>query len=274
MSGGLNSDGECFIFIDDEGLKDAPWKLDLASLEHPIFALTAGDMNVFIYKHNDCTITVNPGTKGRATMHDKELWIYCIARLIQLKNQGQPVAKTVRFSAYNFLKCTGRGVSGRAYRRMGEMLARLTGTRIETNLESSGKKQRGFFGLVDAAKISELDGAVAVEVTLPDWLMRSIDSLKVLTLDREYFNLRSPLTRRIYELARKHCGSQQRFKISMRLLQKKSGSVSSLREFRSAIKKLVETRELPGYRVSIGAKDMVIFQHGADEGTCLHPHHA
>lgn len=55
---------------------------DLASMEHPIFALKAGDKRVRNYEHNGNTLSVQPGAFGRATIHDKDLWLYCIGRLV------------------------------------------------------------------------------------------------------------------------------------------------------------------------------------------------
>ena len=52
---------------------------------------------------------------------------------------------------------------------------------------------------------------------------------EVLTLHRDYFRLRKPLERRMYELARKHCGKQDEWSISLELLRKKCGSASRTR---------------------------------------------
>ncbi|MGD9665084.1 MAG: replication initiator protein A [Novosphingobium sp.] len=61
--------------------------------------------------------------------------------------------------------------------------------------------------------------------------------------------LRKPIERRIYELARKHCGHQSSWKCSLGILHKKSGSKSDLREFRRAIRHLAKHDHLPDYRV-------------------------
>jgi plasmid replication initiation protein len=57
---------------------------------------------------------------------------------------------------------------------------------------------------------------VQVTVTLSDWLFRAVLAKSVLTLSRDYFRLRKPLERRIYELARKHCGRQPEWRVSVR----------------------------------------------------------
>ncbi|MFP3386762.1 replication initiator protein A, partial [Tritonibacter sp. SIMBA_163] len=61
------------------------------------------------------------------------------------------------------------------------------------------------------------------------WLYRAVLSDSVVPLWREYFRLRKPLERRIYELARQHCGRQDRWQISVGPLLKKSGSASARR---------------------------------------------
>ena len=65
--------------------------------------------------------------------------------------------------------------------------------------------------------------------------------------------------RRIYELARKHCGEQDEWKISLELLHKKTGASSHYREFKSMIRELVENDHLPDYRVAL-EDEMVIFR--------------
>lgn len=253
------------FFVAD--ILDAAPKDDIASMEHPLFALKAGDMRVRTYERNGTVVKVMPGTYGCATIHDKDLWIYCVSQWVEAKNRGREITRTVRFTAYDFLRVTNRRTkdraSGTTYRRMGEMLGRLTGTRIETNIETAGRRERGFFGLVDSAKVIERDSdgrMVAMEVTLPDWLFRNVDAMHVLTLSRDYFRLRKPIDRRIYELARKHCGAQPKWRVSLKTLHEKSGSTAQLRNFRGDVKKLAASNELPDYQVVFNADaDAVTF---------------
>jgi plasmid replication initiation protein len=257
------------VFVAD--ILEAAPKDDLASMEHPLFALKAGDRRVRRYKRNGVTIEVRPGIKGLATIHDKDVWIYCISQMVEALNRGRAdVGRTVRFTAYDFLVTTNRRTDGDSYKRMGEALERLSESRIVTNIETAGKRERAGFGLVDSWRIIERDHdgrMVAVEVTLPDWLWRSVKAKHVLTLSRDYFRIRKPLDRRIYELARKHCGVQPKWRVSVKALHEKSGSTAPLREFRRLVKALADSNELPDYRMTFDATgDAVTFYARAQKG--------
>lgn len=240
------------FFIAD--ILDAAPKDDVASMEHPLFALRAGDKRVRRYVRNDVTVTIKPGFDGCATIHDKDVWIYCISQLVEAMNRGrEDVGRTVRFVAYDFLVTTNRRTDGDSYKRLGDALSRLRETTIETNIETKNQRERRGFGLIDSWAVIEKspfdDRMVAVEVTLPDWLYRSVEARHVLTIHRDYFRLRKPLDRRIYELARKHCGAQPKWHVTIKTLHEKSGSADVLRNFRRAIKELTESGDLPGYRM-------------------------
>lgn len=129
----------------------------------------------------------------------------------------------------------------------------MRGTTIITNIETAGRRERHGFGLIDGFKIVERDPGdqrmVALEVTLPDWLHRSVQTKQVLTLSRSYFRIRRPLDRRIYELARKHCGAQSKWRVSLPVLQAKTGSTSAMPKFRMNVKALVAAGDLPDYRI-------------------------
>ena len=257
------------FFVAD--ILDAAPKDDMASMEHPLFALKAGDKRVRVYERNGSTVTVKPGHDGCATIHDKDLWIYCISHLVEAINRGrEDVGRVVRLTAYDFLVATNRRTDGDSYKRMGDALARLSGTRIETNIATDGQRERAGFGLVDSWRVIERDGddrMVAIEITLPDWLWRSVKAKHVLTLSPDYFRLRKPLDRRIYELARKHCGAQPKWCVSLKTRLEKSGSTAPLRNFRGDIKKLSESNELPDYRVAFnGEADTVTFYARAAKG--------
>lgn len=259
------------FFIAD--IMDAIPKDDIGSMEHPLFALKSGDTRRRIYERNGTTVTVMPGQTGCATIHDKDLWIYCISHLVEAMNRGrEDVSRTVRFTMYDFLVTTNRPTSGVGYQRAAEALRRLSGTRVETNIETDGYREREGFGLVDAWRVVEKarndDRMVAVEVDLPRWLWRAVSARQILTLSRDYFRLRKPLDRRIYELARKHCGQQPRWRVGLKTLYEKSGSADTLRKFRAAIKVLAEANALPDYRLTFEQEgDTVTFYSRGSKGS-------
>jgi plasmid replication initiation protein len=251
------------FFVAD--ILDAAPKDDAASMEHPLFALRSGDKRIRFYERNGVNVEVRPGQSGCATIHDKDVWIYCISQLVEAMNRDRKdVSRTVRFVAHDFLVTTNRPTAGVGYDRMGEALRRLSETRIETNIATNGRRERRGFGLIDSWAVIEKsptdDRMVAVEVTLPDWLYRAVEAHQVLTLSRDYFRLRKPLDRRIYELARKHCGAQPKWRVTVATLHEKSGSMASQKEFRRLVKELVESGELPDYRMVFdAASDAVTF---------------
>ena len=155
---------------------------------------------------------------------------------------------------------------------MADALSRLKGTTIETNIETNGYRERRGFGLIESWRVIEKDREtermVAIEVTLPDWLFRSVKSMNVLTLSPDYFRLRKPIDRRIYELVRKHCGKQPRWEISVKNLYEKSGSTRPLRNFRVDIKSLAASNQLPDYRVKYDEEtDKLTFYSRASKGS-------
>lgn len=100
---------------------------------------------------------------------------------------------------------------------------------------------------------------VRLEVTVSDWFFNALIGKEVLTINREYFRLRKPLERRLYELARKHCGKQPEWKIGLENLRGKCGALSPLKYFRYQLREIIRTDHLPDYRIALDDKDKVTF---------------
>jgi plasmid replication initiation protein len=247
---------------------DAAPKGDMASMEHPIFSLsTKPDHHVRRYEHGDSFVEIKPSIDGLATVHDRDILIYCISQVMAAVNDNREVAQVVRFKAHDLLKATNRMTNGRGYESLKAALERLAGTRINTNIVTGGKEIFNNFGLIDRFEIvrETRDGRMQeVEVKLSDWVFNAVQYNEVLTLHRDYFRLRKPIERRIYELARKHCGRQSEWRISLSLLQKKCGATSSPREFRRLINTIIEEdtayAHIPDYSVEYESEDMILFR--------------
>lgn len=252
------------LFVCD--IFDATPKGDMASMEHPIFSLsTKPDLRIRRYEHGDRFVEITPSAKGLATVHDRDILIYCISQLIAALNLNKPVSQTVKLKAHDLLVVTNRTTGGEAYEGLKAALERLRGTTISTNIITGGEEDLNVFGLIENAKIvrQTRDGRMQeVEIKLSDWVFNAIRAKEVLTLHRDYFRLRKPLERRMYELARKHCGQQSTWSISLELLQKKCGSNSTEKEFRRLVKTIVIQDEVhshfPDYAVTM-SDDMVCF---------------
>ncbi|SFJ32474.1 Replication initiator protein A [Albimonas pacifica] len=238
----------------------------MSSMEHPVFSLsTKPDMRPRRYERGGNWIEISPSRYGIATVHDRDVLIYCISQCMAALNEGRQVQRSMRFKAYDLLVATNRQTSGRGYELLKDALRRLQGTQIETNLRQGGKEYFKIFGLVESAQIvrETRDGRMLdVEITLSDWVWDAIENNNVLTMSRQYFQLRKPLERRLYELARKHCGMQPEWKIGLDTLREKCGSGSTDKEFRRLIGKIIVDDEqhdhMPDYTFTIEGDNVVV----------------
>lgn len=251
------------FFIAD--ILDAVPKGDMGSMEHPLFSLSKKpDMTERHYEHNGNSLHVIPSGRGLATIWDKDILVYCVSQLVAGINLGREPSPTLHITAHDLLTATNRHTGGKNYAQLEEALNRLRGTTINTNLVTGGKADKRGFGMIDKWRIVERsatdDRMTAMEITLSDWLYRAALSREVLSLNPDYFRLASGIERRIYELARKHCGNQSQWRVGVELLYKKSGSRSPLKRFRHEIKRIAGSGIMPDYRIQFDAsKDQVVF---------------
>ena len=246
---------------------DYAMKDDGATMEAPIFTLgTKPDLSIWTWESKDKSksIKVAPSVLGRATQFDKDVLIYVVSQLTEALNRGRDDAnRTVRFTVYDYLVTTNRGVGGSDYKRLQEAFERLAGTRITTDIRTGGERVKEGFGIIDTWRIIEKskedERMVAVEITLSRWLYNAVQAFEVLTIHPDYFRLRKPLARRLYEIARKHCGHQTSWAIGLELLKGKAGSKSTIKEFRRAVRAIETDDSLPEYRVMVGHDDKVTF---------------
>jgi plasmid replication initiation protein len=244
------------FFICD--VTDAIPKDDMGSMEHPIFSLaTKPDVHIREYEHKGVKISIFPSALGLATIHDKDILIYCISQLVAKMNSGMELQKTLHLKAYDLLVSTNRNTDGRGYEQLKNALDRLSGTRIRTNIKTGEQEITEGFGLIDGWRVVRQTASgrmTELRITLSDWVFNAVVGREVLTLHRDYFRLRKPLERRIYELARKHCGKQDEWVISLEMLKKKCGSTSEDYEFRRLLNIICAEDQahnhMPDYAVS------------------------
>ena len=223
---------------------------------------TRPDRRILNYSHNGYEITVTPSVRGLATIYDKDILIFCISQLMAAINAGRAVSQVLHLKAHDLLIATNRETSGDGYKRLRDAFERLAGTRITTNIVTGKAEVTTGFGLIESWEIirdTRAGRMSGVSIKLSDWLFRAVMSKSVLTLSRDYFRLRKPLERRIYELARKHCGRQREWRVSVDTLLKKSGSASPRRVFRKMIRNMITADHLPDYEMAEEEGDIIRF---------------
>lgn len=259
-----------------------PLKDDIASMEFPIFSLSKNkDLETREYRRGNRVVKIIPSGVGAATVFDKDLLLYVASQLIEAKNQGKPLSRTVMIESCDFLVGTERGDGRASFERIVDLLDRLRGTTIQTNIVTGGITQTEGFGMIDNYKIvSEKKRAVTqigdrgkevtrhisrvlqFSVTISEWLYNGLLNFEVLTMDRAYFKLSRSIDRRLCEMARQYCGDDPLKKINIDLLKEKVGSKVSRAKFRDELRQTIRTDEIPAYRIAIDTSvkpDMVVF---------------
>lgn len=246
------------LFLDS--LVNAPVKDEQRLMEFPFFGLQKQPrMQPFVYDDGQVKIEISPGEKGIATIYDKDVLIYCASVINDRMERGLEVSETVRFAPYDFLRLTGRGTGKDAYEAFLDSLFRLRSTTIRTSIATGDQppERRGFGWINDwrAIEREAADGSTrmyGVEVTLNRWMFRAVvQDRRVLSINPRYFRLTMALERRVYELARKHCGRQDEWRISLKRLHEKCGANDTLRKFKWRLSQIVDRDLIPDYYIEL-----------------------
>lgn len=248
------------LFILD--ISDVMPKDDLASMEHPMFSLTTRpDMRHLEYQNGDNSLKIVPSGFGLPTIFDKDILIFCVSQLMHMKNRAEKIGKRVKFSARELMLLTNRRTGGVEYKRLEKAFQRLVGTTFTTNIRTGSKRETRVFSLVDEGGfVMQEDGKWRLdycEVVLSDWMMRAIEANEVASISPDYFFLRRPMERRLYEIARKHCGDQPKWHIGLTKLQMKTGSNAPIKRFRHNLRAIINDNHIPFYSFELDDKDLV-----------------
>lgn len=249
-------------------IRDSSPRDDLASMEHPFYSLSPRpDMRELEYEHNGKRLRVTPSGKGLPTIMDKDIILYAISKLTHLKNEGHEIDQWVEMTAHEVMAAANWNTSKQDYKRFEDALSRLRSTTFVTDVETGGKTQINGFGIIEEFQIERRaeDGSAApfgrlsqVRIKLSSWTFNAVLAGEVLAINPFYFRLRRPLERRIYELARKHCGEQESWKIGIDKFQKKVGSNAPAKKFRFFVKEIIAAGHIPDYTLELDGKNVVV----------------
>lgn len=259
-----------------------PVKDDLATMDLPVFSLSKNkDLEIREYRRGNRTLKVIPSSVGSATIYDKDLLIYATSQIVEARNRGLPVSRTVAIDSGAFLSATKRSDGGAAYERIHDMLMRLKGTFMETNIETGGVRQADGFGFIEnysilserkrtikapskgkTPAVVEVTRIMKFSITLSDWMFNGIVNNEILTASEQYYELSSGIDRRLYEIARRHCGAQPLWKINIDLLGEKLGTKRTRAKLRDDIRSTIKADPLPEYHIALDTHqnpDHVVF---------------
>lgn len=238
--------GEEQLQLFDAVLRDVSVKVDMASLEHPLFTLSNKPIRAIRNYRlgQDCEITIIPSAEGAPTLNDKDILVYITSQMKAALNAGLKVSQLVNIHGYDLLRTIGRQAGGADYQRLKSALIRLRGTTIRTRIKTGGRRTESGFGLIDSWTLIDQPSVHAprLQIRLGDWLYRAILADEVLVVDERYFQLQG-LERRIYEVLRKHLGDQTAFRIRLDTLREKCAASTQPRRFRFEVKRILARAE-------------------------------
>jgi len=124
-----------------------------------------------------------------------------------------------------FFDATTSNKSGRDYLRLKKSIERLCAAKFTLQIEKQGVLLTYSFKIIETGEVSEKE----IKITISNWTKSRIEKQEVLKLHKNYMLTRGLITRRIYEICRKHCGNKNKFLIRMEVFVKRIGSTSKNR---------------------------------------------
>ncbi|MDE2739877.1 MAG: replication initiator protein A [Paracoccaceae bacterium] len=247
-------------------IQDVQLKETIPHLEHPFFTLTKNP-NPKIYKrryvHGQNYLEIQGSADhGLPTIFDQDIIIYAVSMLMaeRLHLARNPTAQgrrrteegMVYFSTADFCQFArrvrvdekGKKIGGHNYDLVEKALWRLVRTTITTNIVKDSTRLTEGFAFIPQGGILRRENRTstlsACRLRLNTWMMEAIDKGQTLDLHPDYFSLRRPFDRRMYQIFRKHVGRQKiTWPISLENLYNKSGATEPLRKFRFRFKEFV-----------------------------------
>jgi len=204
------------------------------------------------FRMGDVSIRVEATAEhGMATIWDADVLIWAASQIVDARDRGLRTSRFIAATPYEILAFIGRSDTGLNYERLKAALDRLQSTTIVTSIRQPSERRRHRFSWIAEWKerLDTRGRSLGIELILPDWFYAGVlDDALILTIDRDYFELKGGLERWLYRLVRKHGGRQTRgWSFDVPHLHLKSGSLSPFRRFRYELRAIVKRQPLPGY---------------------------
>jgi plasmid replication initiation protein len=208
------------------------------------------------FRMGDVSIRVEATAEhGMATIWDADVLIWAASQIVDARDRGLRTSRFMAATPYEILAFIGRSDTGLNYDRLKAALDRLQSTTIVTSIRQPSERRRHRFSWIAEWKerLDTQGRSLGIELVLPDWFYAGVlDDALILTIDRDYFELKGGLERWLYRLVRKHGGRQTwGWSFDVPHLHQKSGSLSPLRRFRFELRAIVRRQPLPGYSLEL-----------------------
>ncbi len=227
----------------------------------------------FTSEKNDIQIKVSGNSEyGIANIYDADILLWACAQVRhQYENTGKKPPRTVEFLPSRLVKQTGRKWGGQTVEGLKKSLQRMASTLIETSIRTEHIKEARGFHWIENYRTEEDrktgDPSGPWSITLSEWLYEGIlQDQNLLSLNPGYYAITSGLEKRLYQIARKHGGSQiWGVHISMKALHAKVGSGDSLKQFAWEVRRIAKERPiLLDYTITVtrvAGEEKVWFRH-------------
>lgn len=191
---------------------------------------------------------------GVACKVDQNLFMYVITKMARMKSKGR-VPRKVEISVGEYLKASGLQNSGQAYARVRQSLQRLRTTSVHVNIEVGDRGMDSYFNWLQEFHIKyhreNLFGESkkrmsSVIIEPANWIYQALlRDNEIIGYSQEYFDLRSPIIQRVYEVVNSD-QTNDMFKISINQLLDHTGWGGDTRDFKKNLKRLLSTDEKTG----------------------------
>ena len=260
-------------------------KCDLHTLQYQFFSLaTNKDTKPRRYTSRDGNIYINsvPSGYGMPTIFDHDLIMYGSTLIADAMRQGKMSINNepITLFLWNYIEATERGAGSQQYKNTIQSLRRLKGLQLETNIKTNDKIETEGFSLIEHYRIikkTKAGLASVMSLKLCDWLYRAIWNSRheLLAINKDYFHIRGPTERAVYQKVRKYCGNQPYWRVRVKTLygmirgydvdpsdvKAVRRDAQNLSKFRTNIfERQVDLGTIPDYRTQLDPRnDMVIF---------------
>lgn len=182
------------------------------------------------------------------TLIDKTVFVFVISQVLQHLNYhtNGPIPSNISIPTICFFHATNSNKSGRDYSRLRKSIERLCAAKFTLYSNRNNAYNTSVFRIFEAGEVSGKE----IKVTISDWVRSRISNREVLKLHQNYLQTRGIITRRIYEICRKHCGKNSKFSIRKEVLTKRIGSTSQNQRFLNKEIVKFNSAEL-GYSIAI-----------------------